>query len=1703
MNKKREQLFPLWLPSLIALVVVISLVAIYPRQDMQARSLSSQVPSELSVAYLKAWLRVDPDSPEYLESLGDQYLLLGRWESAIQTAQKLERLNGSGVNQQRALLLELRAVEQLAYELPSEDIARKALMNTLKLALERTEQYQWDISQMQTLAKKAAQVGDSALMARYYTKLAAADTVNASRWQLALAQAALAQQDYDAAAKAYFAAYDAASAIDLKRRYFIAALKVLVSNNQVSEACDEAAERLDKLSRDPETLRYLIDLARQASRVDLVTRYARALIGSGERSPRESQNNQTRSQDIQRPVMYEEGHYLSAHAMLLAPYEPAMGLPRQAIYLSAGDKPRWIRTAAEVPTDVSAQYELVFSAFVESSQLDDAEQVAQTALDAGLDKTLWAYRLAQVSEWNNHPKVALGAWLTLARVSDDTVAWGAVLRLAPQLDDSEAYLSAWKKIGANPTDVDSDFEQGRSALFKEYMKIGHWDSALGVADQLGQSVDAVVRQHGLLLRTQVSEKMAYQFAAEDPRRAAGIARFTNAINEAVRYEWDVPTMTWFAQKARELGEREVMFGFYQKLALAEPDQASKWQGILGDTAVEQGSYDVAAQAYFAAQQAVMTRDEKRYYFLKALKTLVAAGQVDRACSEGEQHVGDLEQDLETLRFLLNIARQANRTALMARYARALIALPAKGSHSGYFPRIRHPGFETQGLLPETVVYKDGLAGALALKKQGRARIRLVATGYSPVNAPSVQRSEDYESAFGAFIGSKLLDEAEALAERALAEHMDVLIWAPRLAQVAQWNNHPEKALKHWLQYAQASGNQGAWATVLKLALQLDDNLALLLALREQADRAPSDLEIQDELVRMYEKLGRPESAMSYLKARARGTLRQPMLERYAAVAERSGHDAEALATYKTLLTEYPVNSLYAMHVASLHYEQGDLDDALAALRQVTGKADDRPETAPYWSLYGELARLTNNKSEAALAYKHLLATGGADAEDLDTMTYFYEGHPIDAGRIAEMSYRKEGSRQALEAALTFYTQAQAWPRVQKMLGELTHEQRVIFERSVRLLSARAEYHLRTGQWRAALDDYQDAVRLPEAGDEARIAYLWALVDVGTDDALRMAVQAWRPISLANSNYWGAFAAAQMRLSNPAEAVQYLRLQYRQSAKDPLWLMALADAEEAAGHDGVAWKHRREAYSILENKAAAMQRTQGATASTSTSASASERFDLRAARIALSQTFANGDVSRDLLVHLLRQQKRSPQSIALANSLLANTAGLPSVEEVMGRLATAQTAADGNERVLNEATKSVVLAWAVSGEHNELARAWLAHEYANRLLQPTDAAATLAIVADDKAEMGRLLEVRGGSGIPVEARILALNRTGQTSAAETLAFEAAQGAPENDAINELMAETLLKDRPALGVDVIWSDLKPLRYVQTTVAGGLKLTGRLGLKFEAIQRNQRSTDGADMPWVPSFDREYSLALHDTTIDHDLALKVGYRDAMASFVPISLSGEFNRQGPLTFSAMLGVNQFTDLSPQLQVGAVQDVIRLGMEWNPESRWFLRAAVDANRLYSQNSSFQNRTYIGRGIHMDADLGYRFRFAYPDWSVRLTWVRGTYRASDHTVGSMAPLFPDNKIPLASELIPQNFTQYGLMVGLGSADKATYYRAWRPFMDAGMVHDSHDGWGPQIALGIGGPIVGRDRLQFHVLYEQAAQGSSERTMQVGLSYRMMF
>ncbi|MFP3693271.1 tetratricopeptide repeat protein, partial [Burkholderia sp. SIMBA_048] len=90
------------------------------------------------------------------------------------------------------------------------------------------------------------------------------------------------------------------------------------------------------------------------------------------------------------------------------------------------------------------------------------------------------------------------------------------------------------------------------------------------------------------------------------------------------------------------------------------------------------------------------------------------------------------------------------------------------------------------------------------------------------------------------------------------------------------------------------------------------------------------------------------------------------------------------------------------------------------------------------------------------------------------MTYFYDPYPIDAGRVAELRYRRDHTVRALQDAIFYYTDAQAMDRIATLLASLTPDELKAAEASPALLGVRAEYYRLINEPQKALADLKRA-----------------------------------------------------------------------------------------------------------------------------------------------------------------------------------------------------------------------------------------------------------------------------------------------------------------------------------------------------------------------------------------------------------------------------------------------------------------------------------------------------------------------------------------------------------------------------------------------------------------------------------------------------
>lgn len=1287
-----------------------------------------------------------------------------------------------------------------------------------------------------------------------------------------------------------------------------------------------------------------------------------------------------------------------------------------------------------------------------------------------------------------------------------------------------AYLEAWLR-GA-PADPEYLHAAG-----DQYLALGQLDRAELVAARLQTLGTDSARRDGEQLRLRCALQRAFAAAPGSADRQALVSRVRAQLDAMASEPWDVADLRSFAAQALAVGAPDIAARFETRLVAADPEHRLDWQRQVAVHRLGMGDYRGAAQAYFAAQAMDTDRALARRDFIAAVRTLQSGNLLDDALAQGGAHLGALADDREALEVMLTLARAAQRTDLVEHYARALMnfvgqqesrdatdsmvrvsLLESRAKHvlsasppndRGVSPRwLRIAALERPASGPRR---SNGIILA-DFSSASRARLIRVAAGADSARAAAshADGSSDAVAAkpnpslalklYQSFLEAGDLANAERVAATEVTHAPDAREWRARLAQVQEWRNEPAAALQSWLVDAKTSGDPVAWRNVQRLAPMLHDDASYVQALAYASNAAPGDMTLVDGVVAAYERLGRADDALAFLDARAHGPYSEAIQSRIATLAERAGHDDLALKNYESLQRKTPRNAEYALRGANLLYQRNDFAGALAMLKRTAPYATDAD--AQFWRTYAQLARLLQDDADANLAYRHLLAGGHPVPEDLAAMTFFYDAHPLDAARTAERQYTQTGDITALRDAIGYYLAAHAPERAATLLAQMTPAQRAAAERNSGFLAARAEYERQSGKLSDALDDLRRAVALPGASPDTCAAYLWMVVDEGPEDELHGALRRWRARSLDDESLWGPFGAAEMRLHRPVAALRYLRRQAAAREYDPLWLLAYADAQEMAGHAGLAWSIRRDVWHALSREGASSAHLAGAGPH-----AGAPRLDVPAAsdweattqlqgrRAILAQTFAGGDFASRLLDSLTGPTSAPPED-ASSKSLLGDAHGVPPLPSPASR--------EVQYRRLHEAVaRDVAVAWAVSRERYDVAKRWLARRYALRLAGAQDEQLAIALANDDLPQIDALLADRTAA-LPLSNRIDAARRIDRQGQAQALAFEGLDGAPDDSDMHQRLVDTSLFWNQSIDASVDSYVEHPLDYVEQTLGGSLKLSDHYMIGMRARQREQRSADTTQLVGVDPLDRSAEFYARRLTRDTRTEIGFGRRTAMDSFNTFRAEATAGVNSPLSFNASIARNAEATELQSLLVGGMKDKAEGGFAWQITPRWTLTGSIEADRFYSQA-----RTFVGSGILQQAEVDYKIRTEYPDYTLRFTGAHGQYNDSGQPDALLARLVPASAGPVtAASMMPNSYTQMGAFFGFGNDLVDRYTHAWRPYLDVGMVHDTVQGWGVDANVGIAGSVFGGDQAALYFQHQHVAQSGSAVTM-IGARYRWLY
>jgi polysaccharide biosynthesis protein PelB len=1110
----------------------------------------------------------------------------------------------------------------------------------------------------------------------------------------------------------------------------------------------------------------------------------------------------------------------------------------------------------------------------------------------------------------------------------------------------------------------------------------------------------------------------------------------------------------------------------------------------GREALALGYFEESAALYFAAQHRTEDAEARRNAVMTGVKVLLASGQPLLAYQAALRKIGNVPAQDPVLWTLVELALAAGQPQAAIRHLRALVP-------SGWDSAALVQKLDTQQMQKALDVALAGGDLPLALRFAQAAFLRnpgdaaalqktmdiALASGNLPLALQLLQQSlasnpqpAAFKQAISIALASNNLPMALRLIQQSLAADPEQSALRAQYAQLLEWSGQPAAALAAWLAVMRQNTTDNAIANVLRLSPMLYDDDALLAAwLATQSRRALSFEEVE-RIVRIYEGLGLPQSALSFLELLAQhsqgvsGNKLQKMADLSkvqslrARIYERSGASVQAIAVLEEMRKKsQTLERDDAFRLAYLQLKAGQQEAALLALL-----AYRPPRTAavdvPYWDLVADLAYETGRNDTKVQAMRQLLEASKERLQlrdyQVDRLLRYYldTDNPAEARVLAQRIYplvTDDALRDSV--ALTWLDALVVAPERAGLEGWMAGVGALPLARLLKnpeILSRRASIYATLGDNALAAADYRSALAI-RPHTPTRVSYWWLLIDIADTKTLRAELAAAGAPARKDPAFLEVQGAAWQVLGEPRRAMGFYQQQTAQAGKsnDFLWLTNYADVLDQAGEAALALRLRRHAFGLLTQALVKMDGMKK-----------KEAAQALMVRVRLSENFSSG-VEKQRLSRLLGQWQSG----------------------------------DALPPELRKQADDLVVSWALGSGREEAARRWLWQQHAKQVGSTDYGELALALAQGNVQALDRLMEKSAHKFQQIDQlnalRQLAPVQAQRRAQAATLGSEMAQReaeSPRSDELQEALEGDLLKLASRASVATLSRKSDALQQSGVRVAADIAITPNLRLTLQMQSMRQNSLNPAVLAAVPAHDSELALGLRVLTEHGELSGAITQRKGLAQIQGLVLRLSQQLSARTSLEASVQKIQRSDDSAPLSVGGVQDRLALAGSYRLSKDLLLGAQGSHTRYHTQYGA-----YLGRASSVGLNGTYFLRNDSPDWTVKWGWQRSLARADGQVDAASASALgaPGGWVPASASSINASIG-WDLAQTLDNRD--AYSRALRPYGELGVERRSSLGstqTSGLLRLGLRGTVLGRDQISVGIEIRPTAAGATSREARI--------
>ena len=920
---------------------------------------------------------------------------------------------------------------------------------------------------------------------------------------------------------------------------------------------------------------------------------------------------------------------------------------------------------------------------------------------------------------------------------------------------------------------------------------------------------------------------------------------------------------------------------------------------------------------------------------------------------------------------------------------------------------------------------------------------------------------DFALAYNVLLGAGDLERAFLVAQRAVQASPGDRQWRHKLAQVSDWAKRPDVAAQQWLAlFGLGDRATNTLQAVIRLAPLADQPLLALQAWAELAKQQPlTDVQWLD-VFGLYEMAAEPSKGSHFFEAQFAANKNPDLLAFAARLAENAGDDDRAQRLYSQRASMLPFSMDVVLKAVVFLIRRDKMQEALVLLQahqhQVPAQAID------YWRLLGQVAWEARDYGAAKAAYAHYANQPQATLADWSRLIFLMrQEHPAQTADLALQAYKRFGSVEQLLLSLGIYAELGDMAAQARVYAELGGPATNVLAKEIRFLMMRAQFYQRQKKLDLAWVDYRQALKQSPQNAEVVLANLWFLIDGQRVELLPALMREYADQAVTDPVFWQSYAAASQVLERHREAVFWYAKAAARNANDPLMLLNYADALERTDQLVMADRMRRHAWLQLKQK------------------------------YPLAQTLHVAAQNSELLAlaRLRLMDQPGDAGMALVRQWVSQMRGLPDAP------ATEQTAV-------------LVLGWAIVKEQFNNARAWMWLRYARQSQQapPLWGDSQTALQLQETQTMGRLL-TRHGEALPIYNRYDTAYALGHVQQAVDIAFKGMS--PQDD---EPLYDRYRQHVPGQAnyVQLAWGD---------THQGGLNSHGlrfetrlvinpKLHLTLSGTRQQQAGADPVLQALTPATDRLASVQARWLGQRGETTVTIARRDELDGLMSFRLQQSVQLGGRLSLDAGVDLRGESTVSLPMQVAGYENTLYGGVNYTLGKREYVRIAPRYSRYYTQFGD-----ELGNGKLLDMEFGYRIRTEYPDWRLRAFLTRQLFSRTGALSDTAVARLPagvqeaiNNSIidPL-TYFVPESSTSLGACWSMGENLagqnlQTTYSRAWRPFFDLCLNHNTLSGNGRTGTLGLAGSVTGEDHLLLQLQNNDGRQPGSAPTNSLAVRYR---